>query len=80
MDDLGAPTSYLVLEKGADVYSHDGEKLGKVHEVRADTEKDIFDGIVLDTSPLLPGGEELITADRIDEIYERGVVLRPRAA
>jgi sporulation protein YlmC with PRC-barrel domain len=79
MDDLGAPISYLVLEKGADVYTSEGEKIGKVAEVRADTEEDIFDGIVVKRTPLLPGGEELITADRIEEIYERGVVLAPGA-
>jgi uncharacterized protein YrrD len=77
MEDLGAPISYLLLERGADVFSSDGEKLGKVADVRADSEKDIFDGIVIDHHALLPGGEELITADRIEEIFERGVVLAP---
>jgi uncharacterized protein YrrD len=77
MDDLGDPISYLMLEKGADVYANDGEKLGKVAEVRADTERDIFDGIVLDRTPLRPGGHELITADRIESIFERGVLLAP---
>ena len=28
MDDLGAPLSYLVLEKGVPVYSSDGQRLG----------------------------------------------------
>lgn len=79
MDDLGAPISYLVLEKGADVRSSDGKKIGKVVEVRADTQKDIFDGIVVRRNPLLPGGEELITADRIEEIFERGVLLAPES-
>jgi sporulation protein YlmC with PRC-barrel domain len=79
MDDLGLPISYLVLEKGAAVYTSAGEKLGKVVEIRADMRNDIFDGIVVDRSPLLPGGEELITADRIEEIFERGVVLAPEA-
>ncbi|HEY8001167.1 MAG: PRC-barrel domain-containing protein [Vicinamibacteria bacterium] len=79
MDDLGAPISYLVLEKGADVYTSEGEKIGKVAEVQADTGEDIFEGIVVNRTPLLPGGEELITADRIEEIYERGVVLAPGA-
>jgi sporulation protein YlmC with PRC-barrel domain len=79
MLDLGAPISYLVLEKGADVYTSEGEKIGKVAEVRADTRDDIFDGIVVDRNQLLPGGGELITADRIEEIYERGVLLVPDA-
>ncbi len=67
--DLGAPTSYLLLERGADVYTSDGERLGKVQEIRADAGEDIFDGIVVDGS--------LITADRIEEIFERGVLLAP---
>ena len=74
MDDLGPPASYLVLEKGAHVYGSDGEKVGRVAEVRADLEKDIFDGLVIERS-ILPGGEHYVTADRVDEIYERGVVL-----
>lgn len=79
MDDLGAPISYLVLEKGTDVYASDSKKIGKVVEVRADTQNDIFDGIVVSRNPLLPGGEELITADRIEEIFERGVLLAPES-
>ncbi|HEX5956328.1 MAG TPA: PRC-barrel domain-containing protein [Solirubrobacterales bacterium] len=75
MDDLGPPLSYLVLEKGAPVYAADGEKVGHVSEVRADLEKDIFDGVVVDRS-LLPGDDRLVPADQVDEIYERGVALK----
>ena len=75
MDDLGPPISYLVLEKGAAVYAADGEKVGRVTEIRADLEKDIFDGLVVDGS-LLPGDDRLVPADQVDEIYERGVALR----
>ena len=77
MDDLGAPASYLVLEEGTDVYASDGEKIGKVAEIRADLQNDIFEGIVVGRTALLPGDAELIPADRIAEIYERGVVLAP---
>lgn len=79
MDDLGAPISYLVLEQGADVYSSDGEKLGKVIEVRADMRDDIFDGIVIGHHSLLHTDGELIPAERIEEIFERGVVLAPES-
>ncbi len=75
MDDLGSPTSYLVLEKGAPVYAADGEKVGRVTEVRADLQGDIFDGLVVDHS-LLPGDERVVPADQVDEIYERGVMLK----
>jgi sporulation protein YlmC with PRC-barrel domain len=71
MEDLGAPSSYLMLEHGTPVYTSDGERIGKVGEIRADTERDIFDGIVV--------SGELITADRIEEIFERGVLLAPES-
>jgi hypothetical protein len=74
MEDLGAPVSYLVLEPGVPVYSSDGQRLGKVEHVLADTEDDIFDGIVIDRS-VLPGGHRFVDAPEVDRIYERGVVL-----
>jgi hypothetical protein len=73
--DLGNPISYLVLEKGTPVYDAGGEEIGKVVEVRADTERDIFESIVLDSNSILPGGRSEIPAADIEEIYERGVVL-----
>ncbi len=75
MEDLGDPISYLTLEKGADVFSADGERIGVVAAVQADEGSDIFDSIVLDRNSILPGGREEIPAEEIDEIYERGVVL-----
>jgi uncharacterized protein YrrD len=73
--DLGEPTSYLALGKGADVYSSDGERMGKVEHVLAVPEDDIFDGIVLDTS-VLPDGHRFVDADQVEEIFERGVLLK----
>lgn len=73
--DLGPPISYLVLEPGLPVYSCDGEKLGKVEHVLADLQADIFDGLVIDTS-VLPGGHRFVEADQVEEIFERGVVLK----
>ena len=75
MDDLGTPSSYLALEKGTPVLSSDRERLGVVEHVLADPDADIFDGIVLDTS-VLPGGHRFADSEQLDEIYERGVVLR----
>ena len=75
MPDLGEPSSYLALEKGAEVYSSDGEKVGKVEHVLAVPEDDIFDGIVLDTS-VLPGGHRFVDAPQVQEIFERGVMLK----
>ncbi len=74
MDDLGSPSSYLVLEPGVDVFSRDGERVGEVQHVLADPEIDLFDGIVIDTSGL-PGGLRFADASQVTEIYERGVIL-----
>lgn len=73
--DLGAPSSYLTLASGAAVYSCDGDELGRVEHVLAAPEEDIFDGIVLDTS-VLPGGHRFCDADQVEEIFERGVLLK----
>jgi uncharacterized protein YrrD len=72
--DLGSPASYLTLAAGIPVYSRDGQRLGEVEHVLCEPEKDIFDGLVFDASPL-PGGHRFVDAPDVDEIYERGVVL-----
>ncbi|HEY8082931.1 MAG TPA: hypothetical protein VIE64_05165 [Solirubrobacterales bacterium] len=79
MDDLGQPSSYLTLEPGVLVYSSDGEELGKVEHVLAEPASDVFDGFVIDTSTL-PGGHRFVDAPDVEEIYERGVVLKIDAA
>ena len=73
--DLGAPVSYFVVEPGADVYSADGERVGRLQHVLADEENDIFDGIVIDTQ-LGPGGLRFADAPDVAESRERGIVLR----
>jgi uncharacterized protein YrrD len=75
MPDLGEPSSYLNLANGAEVYSCDGEKVGEVEHILADVDADIFDGLVLDTS-ILPGGHRFVDADQVEEIFERGVLLK----
>jgi uncharacterized protein YrrD len=77
--DLGAPASYLTLARGLPVYSSDGQRLGEVEHVLAEPDKDIFDGIVFDSSPL-PDGHRFVDAPEVDEVYERGVVLTIDAA
>jgi len=78
MDDLGAPSSFLVLQAGVPVYSSDGKKLGGVEHVLFVPDDDIFDGIVLDTS-VLPGGHRFVDAPEVEAIYEQGVVLKINA-
>ena len=79
MDDLGEPSSYLVLADGLPVYSSDGKELGRVEHVLDVPEDDIFDGFVLDRS-VLPGGHRFVDAAEVAEIFERGVVLKIDAA
>ena len=75
MPDLGQPSSYLSLGKDTECYSCDGEKVGKVEHILAVPEEDIFDGIVLDTS-VLPGGHRFVDAEQVEEIFDRGVLLK----
>jgi hypothetical protein len=79
MDDLGAPLSYLVLEKGVPVFSSDGQRLGRVVEVLSAPEANLFDGIIFDTKAG-PGGHRFVDAPEVGQIYERGVVLKIDAA
>lgn len=72
--DYGEPASYLVLAKGVDVISSDGDRIGTVEHVLADEGEDIFDGIVIDTR-LGPGGKTFADASQIAEIREKAVLL-----
>ena len=72
--DLGDPGSYLTLEPGVPVYSNDGDRLGKVEDVQADEEADVFHGLVIDVSAM-PGAHRFVGAPAVDRIHERGVVL-----
>jgi uncharacterized protein YrrD len=75
MPDLGDPSSYLNLSKGAECFTCDGEKVGTVEHVLAAPDEDIFDGIILDTS-VLPGGHRFVDAEQVEEIFDRGVLLK----
>src|SRR3954449_12733698 len=79
MEDLGAPISYLVLERGVAVYSSDGQRLGRVTRVLTAPEANMFDGVVFDTTAG-PGGHRFVDAPEVGQIYERGVVLKIDAA
>jgi len=79
MEDLGAPISYMVLERGVAVFSSDGEQLGSVVSVQRDVATDIFDGIVFTTGAGF-ARHRFVDAPEVGEIYERGVILRIDAA
>jgi len=70
-DDRGAPISYLVLAEGTAVYSSDEQRLGTVKRVLAAEDKDIFDGLIVDTDQ----GDRFVDAPNIDALYENAVVL-----
>jgi hypothetical protein len=78
VSDLGAPSSYLTLEPGADVVDATGATIGKVDHVLADPSVDVFDGLIVDVSPL-PGGLRFADAEQVDGVFERGVVLKVAA-
>jgi hypothetical protein len=75
MEDLGEPISYLVVDKGVPVYSSDGKNVARVVHVLSEAKVDMFDGIVIDTTPG-PGGHRFVDAPEVGEIYERGVILK----
>jgi hypothetical protein len=65
MPEHGAPISYLVLQPGTPCFTADDQPVGTVKRILADEEKDIYDGLILDT----------VDADRACDLYEHGVVL-----
>jgi uncharacterized protein YrrD len=69
----GDPVSWLMIEPGWTVYDAAGEKVGKVKEVLADEQADIFHGVLVDRGLL--ESEEEIVADRIAEINDGHVHL-----
>jgi uncharacterized protein YrrD len=73
--DFGSPISYLVLERGTDVFSADHQAIGHVAHVLADEREDVFDGIVIARGGI-GRGHVFADADQIGEIYEQGVVLK----
>jgi hypothetical protein len=69
--DLGDPISYLVLQDGTPVITADGQEIGAVEHVLADSGTDVFDGVIVD----MRGGHRFADASQIETIHQRGVVL-----
>ncbi|MEP7334272.1 MAG: PRC-barrel domain-containing protein [Actinomycetota bacterium] len=67
------PVAWLVVERGWEVVSSDGEKVGVVHEVLADRNADIFDGLAVD--PGLLKTPKYVPAERVGEIVEGRLTL-----
>jgi len=64
----GDPVSWLLIEPGWTVYDAAGEKVGKVKEVLADEQADIFHGVLVERGLL--GSDEEIVAVRIAQIHD----------
>ena len=56
------PVSWLLIEPGWTVYDASGKKIGKVTEVLADEQTDIFHGLLV--------ADDEILAERVSEIRE----------
>ena len=63
----GDPVSWLLIEPGWPVYDARGEKVGKVEEVLADEQADIFHGLLVERAL---GDDEEVLAERVAEIHE----------
>ena len=59
---MADPVSWLLIEPGWTVYDAAGDKVGKVKEVLADEQTDIFHGLTVD--------DEEVLAERVAEIRE----------
>ena len=70
-EEEATPLSWLVIERGWRVERGDGEKLGTVDEVVADSEADIFSGLAVSTGLL--SRPQFVPSERVTTI-EAGVV------
>jgi uncharacterized protein YrrD len=64
----GDPVSWLLIEPGWTVYDAEGGKVGKVKQVLADGQADIFHGVVVERGLL--GDDHEVLAERIAAIHE----------
>lgn len=71
-EEHGHPIAYTALARGTAVYASDGVLVGRVRGVMAVPEKDIFDGLVIDTA----GGPRFVDAPETGAMYENAVLLK----
>jgi uncharacterized protein YrrD len=67
------PVAWLMVERGWEVVTSDGEKVGAVGELLGDHNADIFDGLTV--APGLLKKPKYVPAERVDEIIEGQVTL-----
>jgi hypothetical protein len=74
VEDLGPPVAYVALEEGTPVYDRDRRRIGVVVHVLADFQLDIFEGLIVRTTPL-PGRHAFADVEQITQLHERAVLL-----
>ena len=72
------PIAWNALSPGTSILTSDGEELGRVHEVIADRQQDIFSGITFSDGVL--GGDRFVPAELIDRITTEQVTLTASAS
>ena len=73
MAERETPIAWLALEEGTSISARDGVEIGKVVDVIADREKDIFSGITF--KPGFLEGPVFVPASKIDELTTDAVRL-----
>jgi uncharacterized protein YrrD len=74
----GQPIAWMALDTGTPIVTSDGTELGRVHEVVADRQKDIFSGLTFRDGVL--SGERFVPAATIDSITTEEVRLTVSSA
>jgi hypothetical protein len=70
---MSDPVAWLLVERGWEVVSSDGQKVGTVDEVLGDENADIFDGLAV--APGLLKKPKYVPAERVGEIVDGRVTL-----
>jgi hypothetical protein len=71
-EERGQRIAYTALAKGTPVYTSDEVLIGRVKRVLIVREKDIFDGVIVDTH----SGARFVDAPEVGEIFENAVLLK----
>ena len=67
------PISYMALDEGTPVLASNGEEVGKVTDVVADENSDIFAGLRFRSG--IFGTEHFVAAEQVESITEEAVTL-----
>ena len=70
--------AWMALSSGTPIVTADGTELGRVHEVIADRQKDIFSGVTFRDGVL--GKDQFVPAALVDRLTSEQVLLTASAA